>query len=167
MAVSFQTTVNYQPGAAVAGDFASTVAATVNAVVLAGPGGLVAGTGGLTVGQFAWVQADGVTALATGTGMPSGFLSRQDMLALITTYGAGFGALVPAGYGVTLYNGGDFWASTTTTATVGQKVFASLTASTIATGTAGGTVTGFAETMFYVASAGAANTLIKISSRIP
>lgn len=51
-----QTQVFYQPAPAVAGDFASTN--TNRFVVLAGPGGLVAGAAGLTVGLFAWLAAN-------------------------------------------------------------------------------------------------------------
>lgn len=161
MTVSFQTTLNYQPGNAVAGDFASN---NPRATVLAGPGGLVAGTGGVTVGTFAWLQSDGVTVLNAGTGAPSGFISRQDMEAIITTYGQGYGNTIPAGFMVTLYNWGDFWVTTTTTATIGQKIFASTTTGAIQTGAAGATIAGYAETPFYVASAGAANALIKMSA---
>ncbi len=159
--MSFQTTINYQPGTAVAGDFASN---NPRATVLAGPGGLVAGTGGLTVATFAWVQSDGVTVLNVGSTAPSGFISRQDMQAIISTYGAEAGSTIPAGFGVTLYNKGDFFVTTGTAATVGQKIFASTTTGAIETGAAGATISGYIETDFYVASAGAANSLIKMSS---
>ena len=54
--MGFQTSVGVQPAPAVAGDFASTNARWT---VLAGPGGLVAGPAGVTVGRFAWLQAAG------------------------------------------------------------------------------------------------------------
>ena len=139
MSQSFQTSVNYQPGNAVAGDFASN---NPRSVVLAGPGGLVAGTGGLNIATFGWVQSDGVTVLNNGQGAPSGFASRQDMNALITTYGAGYGVNVPAGFGVTLYNGGDFFAKTLNAATVGQSVFASYVGGNIECAAAGVTIAG-------------------------
>lgn len=161
MSASFQTTMNYQPGNLQAGDFASN---NPRANVLAGPGGLVAGTGGVTVATFGWVQTDGKTVLNAGTTAPSGFISRQDMQAVITVYGAGYGNTIPAGFQVTLYNKGDFGVETTTAATVGQKIFASTTTGAVQTGAAGATISGYVETPFYVASAGAANTVIKMSS---
>lgn len=161
MSASFQTAINYQPGAAVAGDFASN---NPRSNVLAGPGGLVAGAGGVTIGAFCWVQADSITVLNSGATAPSGLIGRADMRGIITDYGAGYGFTIPQGYEVTAYNGGDFWVETTTAATVGQSVFASTTTGQIATGAAGATIAGFVQTIFVVASAGVANGLIKISS---
>lgn len=104
----FQKTVNLTPAPAVAGDFASS---NPRATVLAGPGGLVAGLGGVTVGKFAWVAADGVTVLSHGTqaAAPSGFVHREQQ-ALIQTYLAESGMNIPQGFPVTLHNEGDFWA---------------------------------------------------------
>jgi len=158
----FQTTLNYQPGNAVAGDFASN---NPRSNVLAGPGGLVAGTGGLTIATFGWVQTDGITVLNSGTTAPSGFVSRQDMEAVIATYLAEYGNTIPAGFQVTLYNAGDFWATTTTAAVPGDVVYADLTTGAIQTGPAGTVPTGYIATNFVAASTAAANTLVKISSR--
>lgn len=158
----FQTTLNYQPGNAVAGDFASN---NPRSNVLAGPGGLVAGTGGVVVATFGWVQTDGVTVLNSGTTAPSGFVSRQDMEAVIATYLAEFGNTIPAGFQVTLYNGGDFWVSTTTAAVVGNTVYANETTGVVACAAAGSPPIGFIATGFIVASTAAANTLVKISSK--
>lgn len=104
----FQKTVNLTPAPAVAGDFASS---NPRATVLAGPGGLVAGLGGVTVGKFAWVAVDGVTVLSHGTKAtaPSGFVHREQQ-ALIQTYLAESGMNIPQGFPVTLHNEGDFWA---------------------------------------------------------
>lgn len=106
--MGFQKTVNLTPAPAVAGDFASS---NPRATVLAGPGGLVAGLGGVTVGKFAWVAADGVTVLSRGTKAiaPSGFVHREQQ-ALIQTYLAESGMNIPQGFPVTLHNEGDFWA---------------------------------------------------------
>jgi hypothetical protein len=158
----FQTAVNFQPGNAVAGDFASN---NPRASVLAGPNGLVAGTGGINIGTFGWVQADGVTVLNSGTVAPSGFVDRPNNYSITTAYGGAPTFAVPEGFGVTLMNAGDFWAETTTAATIGQAIFASTTTGAIQTGTAGAVITGYVQTNFYVASAAAANTLVKISSR--
>lgn len=104
----FQKQVNLTPAPAVAGDFASS---NPRATVLAGPGGLVAGAGGVTVGKFAWVDADGVTARSRGTAAkaPSGFVHREQQ-ALIVNYLAESGMNIPVGFPVTLHNEGDFWA---------------------------------------------------------
>lgn len=104
----FQKQVNLTPAPAVAGDFASS---NPRATVLAGPGGLVAGALGVTVGKFAWVDTDGVTVRSRGTAAkaPSGFVHREQQ-ALIQVYLAESGMNIPAGFPVTLHNEGDFWA---------------------------------------------------------
>jgi len=156
--MTFQSTVNLQPAPAVAGDFAS---ANPRATVLADAGALVAGTGGVTVGRFAWANSGVV--LNSGTGAPTGFVHRENN-ALITAFLAESSLVIPDGMGLTLFNGGDFWAKTLTTATVGQKVFASLTTGEVKTGATGATVDGYVETSFKVASAASANELIKITT---
>ena len=54
--MSFQKAVNPYQAPAVAGDFA---AHNPNASMLAGEGALVSGTDGVTVGVFAWADAEG------------------------------------------------------------------------------------------------------------
>jgi len=104
----FQKQVNLTPAPAVAGDFASS---NPRATVLAGPGGLVAGTLGVTVGKFAWVDTDGVTvqSFGTATKAPQGFVHREQQ-ALIQQYLAESGMNIPQGFSVVLHNEGDFWA---------------------------------------------------------
>ncbi|MES2351897.1 MAG: hypothetical protein V4641_30360 [Pseudomonadota bacterium] len=104
----FQTTVNTELPYAVAGDFAS---ANPRASVLAGPGGLVAGSTGVTVGKFAWVDTNGTTAYSRGTAAkaPSGFVHRENQ-ALITNYLGESSMVIPQGFPVTLHMEGDFWA---------------------------------------------------------
>lgn len=155
----FQTQVNVTPAPAVAGDFAS---ANPNASVPAGPGAFVAGTGGANVGVFGWADANGLVTNA-GSGAPTGFIHR-DMQALIVTWLAEASMNIPEGQPVTLMSAGDFWAQTLTTATVGQKVFASNTDGTVKTGDAGATVAGYTETKWFVGSAAAANELVKITT---
>ena len=106
--MGFQKQVNLTPAPAVAGDFASS---NPRATVLAGPGGLVAGALGVTVGKFAWVDTDGVTARSRGTAAkaPSGFVHREQQ-ALIQVYLAESGMNIPQGFPVVLHNKGDFWA---------------------------------------------------------
>ncbi len=157
--MGFQKTINIQPAPAVEGDFAS---ANPRASVLAGPNALIADAAGVTVGRFAWADSDGLVTNA-GTGAPTGFVHREQQ-ALITQWLGETSMLVPEGLPITLHNEGDFWAKTLTVATVGQKVFASLTTGEVKTDAAGATVAGYVETIFKVGSSGAANELIKITT---
>jgi hypothetical protein len=131
MSGGFQTAVTTVPALGVAGDFAS---ANPCFSYDAGPGGLVAGANGLTVGRFAWVapyplDADnaGQVANNSGSGPVAGFVHRSQR-ALITTYLADASMLVPAGLDVSLMTGGDFLAKNDGTADglVGQKAYADL-----------------------------------------
>ncbi|EPR9348569.1 structural cement protein Gp24 [Serratia marcescens] len=154
----FQTSINQYPAPGIEGAFASN-----NPYIsyVAGEGALVTGADGLTIGRFAWV-VKGV-ASNKGTGAPSGFVPRDGQASIVEWLGAASNVIQP-GRECTLHTGGDYWAVTTTAATVGQKVFASLTTGEIATGAAGATIEGFAETAFSVASAAAAKERIKIST---
>lgn len=144
--MGFQSQVNTQPAPAVAGDFAS---ANPRASVDAGPGGLVAGAGGVTVGRFAWIDPSDLTqAFSHGTfpKAPDGFVPRSQQ-ALLTQYLQEAGNLIPEGFGVTLMNQGDFWATVTgaTAATaLGQTVYANYADGTItiASASTGASATG-------------------------
>lgn len=112
MAGGFQTQVNVQPAPAVEGDFCD---ANPRYTVDAGPGGLVAGASGVTVGRFAWtsvssIDPDNAPTIVNnfGVGPVAGFVHREQQ-ALITQYLAGASMLVPQGYQVTLHSGGGFW----------------------------------------------------------
>lgn len=155
----FQSVINQYQAPAVEGDFAS---ANPYASVVAGEGALIAGTAGVTVGRFAWAVA-GVVSNVQSSGAPTGFVHRQ-MQAIITTWLGANTMLIPAGVNMALMSAGDFWGRTTTVATIGQKVFASITDGTIATGAAGATVAGFVETKFVVGSAAAAGELVKFGT---
>ena len=106
--MGFQTVVNSTPAPAVAGDFASI---NPRATVLAGPGGLVTGPNGVTVGKFAWVEPGGVIAnnFGSAANVPDGFVHR-DQQALITQFLGQASNLVPPGFPITLFSAGDFWA---------------------------------------------------------
>lgn len=156
----FQASVNQQLPLAVAGDPASNN--PWRAVVSPVATGLQAGTGGVTVARFAWVQSDG-TVLNAGSGVPDGFLFRE-LQAMITTYLAEAGNVVPAGFPVTLAETGDWWfVANTNAAVIGQKVFASLTTGATQTGAAGATISGFIETPFVVRSACLTGEIAKMS----
>ncbi|KVS50690.1 hypothetical protein WK39_27915 [Burkholderia cepacia] len=172
--MGFQQHVYYQPAPAVEGDFAS---ANPRASVLAGPGSLVAGPAGVTVGRFAWATSTGQPDVTsgetdfynlvsnTGVGPPTGFVHREQQ-ALITTWLAEASMLVPAGLPVTLHQAGDFWVRNAGAgpSAAGQKAFANLTDGAVQSGAAGATVAGTVETKWFVMSAAAPGELMKISS---
>lgn len=121
----FQKQVNLTPAPAVAGDFASSNPRTV---VLAGPGGLIAGAGGVNVGKFAWVDpANGTTVYNYGqaTKAPDGFVHREQQ-GLIQSYLQESSMNIPVGFPVVLHNEGDFWAllAGSTSAAVGDAIYA-------------------------------------------
>ena len=104
---SFQTRVNLYNPLGVEGDFAS---ANPRASLLTNDGGsLIAGPDGVTIGQFAWVSADGRTVTNQGQypAQPDGFVHR-DQQGLLTQYLQAAGMLIPPGFPVTLMRAGDF-----------------------------------------------------------
>lgn len=159
----FQNTVNLLQAPAVAGDFAS---ANRWASAEAGPGSFVAGSGGVTMGLFAWADSSQNTVANTGTGAPTGFVHREQGAALITAYLAESGNLIPAGFMVTLMKGGDYWVRNAGAGavTVGMKVFANNTTGAASFAAAGATVAGATETKWFAESAGAAGELVKMTS---
>jgi len=124
---NFQQQVNSQPAPAVEGDFATT---NPRYSVLAGPGGLVAGTS-LFVGKAAWVtpplDGDGFPAVANsfGSGPITGILHREQQ-ALFTQYLQEVSMQVPQGFNITLVSSADLWVKNNgaTPALVGQKAYA-------------------------------------------
>ncbi len=105
-----QTAVNTVPAPAFEGDFCDS---NPRYTYDAGPGGLVAGSAGLTVGRFAWAtyppDADNAPSVANnnGVGPVAGFVHREQQ-GLITTYLQTSSMLVPAGFPVITAFG---WAS--------------------------------------------------------
>jgi hypothetical protein len=179
MAGGFQTSVGTQPAPAVEGDFAST---NPRHVVLAGPGGLVAGASGVTVGRFAWLSYQGIdpdnapTIVNNfGSGLPAGFVHREQQ-GLITTYLADASLVVPTGFGVTLFNSGDFWVKNngTTQALIGQKAYVETGTGKVsfgATGSAGtasvtGSIAAIASTSVTGSIAGNVLTVTAVGSGV-
>lgn len=120
----FPSQVNVVQAPAVAGDFADM---NPRVTVDAGPGALVAGAAGLTVGRFAWMDpANQQLVTNNGAGAPTGFVARM-MQALITQFLGESTMVIPSGQPVTLFSGGGFWAKNdgATEALVGQKAYAS------------------------------------------
>lgn len=130
MSGGFQTQVYNQPALGVAGDFAST---NPYFSYDAGPGGLVAGAGGLTIGRFAWTyppldpNGGAQIALNAGVGPVDGFVHREQQ-GLNTTFLSDAGMVIPAGIMATLMTGGDFLVvnAGAAQATKGLKAFANL-----------------------------------------
>lgn len=109
----FQSQVYVQPAPAVAGDFCD---ANPRASVDAGPGGLVAGASGVTVGRFAWwdnsrIDPNNAPIIVNsfGAGPVTGFVHREQQ-GLITTYLAGSSMLIAPGFNMSLMSEGGFWA---------------------------------------------------------
>jgi hypothetical protein len=107
----FQQQVYNQPAQAVAGNFASR---NPHFTFDAGPGGLVAGAAGVTVGRFAWVSPpldpNGTCqiALNSGAGQVAGLVPNE-LQGLNTVFLSDGSMLIPQGFMVTLMTGGDFW----------------------------------------------------------
>lgn len=164
----FPSQVNTVPAPAVAGDFAS---ANPRSSYLAGPGGLVAGPDGVTVGLFAWAtspdDANGTPATVynAGTGLPSGFVHREQQ-ALITTYLAAAGNVIQPGFGMTLMTSGDYWVTSTGAATtqIGWKAFAVNATGEIVFAASGDGPGGSTETKYICESIGLQGEIVKMSS---
>lgn len=150
--VGFQTQVGVQPAPATEGDFCDS---NPRASVIAGPGGLVAGAAGLTIGRFAWwsfatIDPNGTPTIANnfGAGPPTGFIHREQQ-GLLINYLQESSMFIPAGFGVTLMASGGYWVKNNGAgaAQVGMKAYADLDdgrVSFAATGSpaAGGSATG-------------------------
>ena len=153
----FQTQVYYQPAPAIQGDFAST---NPRAVVLAGPGALVAGPAGVTVGNFCWLssvfvdgdQAPGAVT-SSGTGNVAGFVHREQQ-ALIQNYLQMSSMVVPGGFPITVMDQGDFWAlnSGSAQALPGQKAYATFADGTVTFGATATPTTGATSSASSVAA---------------
>lgn len=147
MASDFQSQVGIVQAPAVEGDFADR---NYRATVDAGPGGLVAGPLGVTVGRFVWADStyldpDNAPTIVNnyGVGIPVGFVHREQQ-ALITTYLAEASMVVPQGFGVTAFRKGGFWAKNagTTQALRGQKAYAKFADGSVRFGATGSASTG-------------------------
>jgi hypothetical protein len=118
----FQKQVNMYQAPAVAGDFATQ---NPRSALVAPEDGFVAGSAGVTVGLFAWVQSNG-TVLNNGAGKPDGFIHRE-MNALITTYLGESGNVIQGGFPVTIMKTGDYYVTANGSSAVrGEKAYAKL-----------------------------------------
>lgn len=166
--MGFQKQVNLTPAPAVAGDFASS---NPRATVLAGPGGLVAGALGVTVGKFAWVDDDGSTvqSFGTATKVPQGFVHREQQ-ALIQQYLAESGMNIPQGFPVVLHNEGDFWAKLAgdNAAVIGSAIYADYSNGDVCAvaAPAGASVTASMGATFTATGTGTSLVVTSVTGRI-
>lgn len=161
----FQNVVNTFPSPAVEGDFASE---NPRQSMVVGDSQLLVGVGGVTVGRFAWADANGfVTNAPTGGTAPyrMGFCARSGQnYAFFQTWLEGSTLLIPEGNVITLHTNADVWVRTTVAAAVvGKKAFASTTDGTIQPGTAGATIAGYVETPWYFVTAAPIGQLAMLS----
>lgn len=155
----FQASVNYTWPQGYPGGIAS---ANPRRSVQSPETGFRVGPNGLTIAAFAWINADGVTLSNTGSGKPAGFVHR-DQQGLTTQYLQSATMTIPAGFGVTLSSGGDYFALSATDATNGQSVYASTTDGSIQTGAPGSAPQGTVDTGWIVSVGGSAGSVITIT----
>lgn len=108
----FQAVVTAFPALGLPGDFADH---NPRVHAGAGPGALVAGTAGVTIGRFGWLssqQIDFNNAPAIvnsfGAGPVGGIVGRSFGSALITSYLAELSIIIPRGFAVPIYTAGGF-----------------------------------------------------------
>lgn len=157
--MSFQTSVNYTWPQGYPGAIAS---ANPRRSVISPEAGFRAGPSGLTIAAFAWVDQDGITVSNTGSGKPAGFVHR-DQQGLTTQYLQASTMLIPGGFGITLSEGGDYWAISSQTASRGDSVYASTTDGNIQTGPTGKAPQGTVDTGWTVSQGGDAGSPIIIT----
>ena len=127
----FQSQVNQVPAPGVEGDFA-----TLNPFYEypAGPGGLVAGSQGVTVGRFCWLDQtyldpdnEPTPVNNFGAGVPIGILGRRQQ-GVITVFLAEASLVVPTGLPIGVLSAADLWVKNrgTTQALPGMKVYADM-----------------------------------------
>ena len=141
MTGGFQQQVNNQPAQALPGDFASN---NPWSSYDAGPGGLVAGSAGVNIGVFAWVNSPldpnstPTSVSNSGLGAPAGLVPRRQQ-GLNTVFLSNAGTLIQAGFPMNLVTGGDFWVKNDGTAqcTPGMKAYADLNTGKVSFAAAG------------------------------
>lgn len=158
--MTFQKTVNLYPAPGKEGNFASM---NPTAVALPPEGSYKAGADGVYQSRFVWPDgADPTLVNNTGAGLPLGYIMNTGKGTI--PVGQAGSMAIGAGVDLAVYTKGDWWVKPTTAATVGQKIFATLADGTIQTGTAGAIIADAIETPWSVASAGDANSLIKMTT---
>lgn len=135
------------------------------------PGQNVAGEDGVKAGTFVWATAgtedseiyNPTTYSNSGTGKPAGLVEALTLQDYINDINSDASMLIYGGHGVNIACGGDYFATVTAAATLGQKVFAKEADGTISTASAGATVSGYVETDWQVSQGTDAAGVIIIS----
>lgn len=156
--MSFQTQVQTYVAPAVEGDFADSNPRTS---AIAGQGGLVVSDpNGVTVGRFAWFNANGQVSTQSANPAASdyGFISRRQQ-ALIVAFLAESGMNVPVGQPVTLMTRGSFWGRFAAGATFKQKVYFSYFDGSLSAG-----ATGAPATNTFTASTTTGSTIVNVTA---
>ncbi len=183
--MGFQSSVNNAQPVGLPGDFASEnpakqlippfgVAGGIDTANAAAVDAFIAGAAGVSIGQFVWIQSDGLTLLNAqyGSAAPDAFIPRAQQ-GLIMSFPTGvtpstdtwYGVSIPGGQNVTAFESGSFYVKATVSgATYGQKAFAKLTDGTIQFAAAGATVSGFIETSFVCRYTANVNEITIISA---
>lgn len=153
----FQTFVNRHLAPGVVGGFASM---NPRAVVLAGPGAFKADSAApVLVGGFAWATpSDGIAYGIQKASALLGFVANEEQTVITDFLGVSRLA-VQAGFPVTLYSHGDFWAQVSGVVAVGGSVYADAM-----TGAASASATSFSGTGTIDDGAGASGTILTISA---
>lgn len=156
--MGFQNQVNNQPAPGVEGAIAS---ANPVALYVTGPGGLISGSSGVTVGRFGWTNngltvsnnsSDTTSKAADGEARkPQGFVANEQQ-GLSTTFLAESGMLIQAGQAMEMFTRGDFWAKMkTAAATISPrlKAFANLFTGEVYPAAAGSVISASAITASF------------------
>lgn len=153
----FQTLAYDQPAIGIAGDRASYNNNLFS--VLAGPGGLVAGVGGVLIGAFCWTappvdpNETNQIAYSFGSGSPVGFVARE-LQGQNSTFLSFAGMTILQGYDVVAYTSGDFLVvnNGTTYCTPGNKAYANFANGLVTFAATGAPTTGASATGSTISS---------------
>lgn len=127
--------------------------------VIAGPGGLVAGVGGVNIGAFCWTappvdpNETNQIAYSFGSGSPAGFVARE-LQGQNSTFLSFAGNTILQGYDVVAYNLGDFWVTNngTTYCQPGMKAYANFANGLVSFGATGAPTTAASATGSSIAA---------------
>jgi hypothetical protein len=175
----FQVQVNTRQAPAVLGNYASD---SPRNFLAAGPGGLIAGPAGVTVGRATWlansyqdwdsgpaIVASSYSGIPFGpsTGSIAGIVPREQQ-ALITAYLAESGLVVPSGFMVSVMTAGDIWLKNegTTQATPGMYAYANYSTGAFSFAAASSPTAGGSGTASSLAAASSQTITGSISGNI-
>jgi hypothetical protein len=146
----FQKQVNIQPAPGVEGAIAS---GNPPVTYVTGPGGLISGANGVTVGRFGFAsyQSDGservdnssfLVANGVDRTYAMGFIANMQQ-ALNTVYLSEYGMTMLPWQSMEMFTRGDFWCKMLSTASRGQKAFVSLIDGSVQAAAPGATIAAF------------------------